>query len=55
MLQEYQQKTKRSGKVFQDSITCHPSCELLDRENSLFSQWIKLLFKMLRRRFGVTT
>ncbi|KRZ87393.1 Jerky -like protein-like [Trichinella sp. T8] len=37
-VKEYQQKTKRSGKVLLiiDNAPCHPSSEWLDRENGLF-------------------
>ncbi|KRZ17133.1 Jerky -like protein-like [Trichinella zimbabwensis] len=37
-VEEYQQKTKRSGKVLLiiDNAPCHPSSELLDRKNGLF-------------------
>ncbi|KRZ11480.1 Jerky -like protein-like [Trichinella zimbabwensis] len=37
-VKEYQQKTKKSGKMLLiiDNAPCHPSCELLDRENGLF-------------------
>ncbi|KRZ52268.1 Jerky -like protein-like [Trichinella nativa] len=48
-VKEYQQKTKRSGKVLLiiDNAPCHPSSEWLDRENGLFKRYRKQLLRKI--------
>ncbi|KRX70529.1 Jerky -like protein-like [Trichinella sp. T6] len=51
-VKEYQQKTKRSGKVLLiiDNAPCHPSSEWLDRENGLLKCLKKRYRKQLLRK-----
>ncbi|KRZ17872.1 hypothetical protein T11_6524 [Trichinella zimbabwensis] len=52
-LPEYQQKTKKSGKMLLiiDNAPGHPSCELLDRENGLFKPIDQTNIQSLKKRY----